>query len=289
MTMTRIDRGSTDDDDHLLGRRRPRVRAHLRRATRAGLAGLHRSRARAALVGPARHDDHRRRDGRPPGGKWRYVSSAPDRDDVAFFGEYLEIDPPEGFEWTFMFDVEGIGPQGGPETHTFEDLGGRTTVTSGRAHGLARESSTAPSRPAWSRARSRPGIGSRRCSPRADRSRQDAGHPMRGVPGSFARVVGAYRLKRSHRRDVLLGRADDLRRRVESGGLAFAQRQPQDLLHPAGPDDRRQADGHVTKPVRLAAEDARHGEDGPLVADDGLNDFGPVPRRPRSTSRPCAR
>jgi len=66
-----------------------------------------------------------------PGGKWRYVSSAPDRDDVAFYGEYLTVEPPARFEWTFMFDVEGIGPQGGPETHTFEDVGdGRTRVTS---------------------------------------------------------------------------------------------------------------------------------------------------------------
>ncbi len=65
-----------------------------------------------------------------PGGKWRYVSSAPDRDDVEFYGEYLEVEPPERFAWTFMFDVEGIGQQGGPETHTFEDLGGRTKVRS---------------------------------------------------------------------------------------------------------------------------------------------------------------
>ena len=65
-----------------------------------------------------------------PGGEWRYVSTAPDRDEVAFYGEYLEIDPPEQFRWTFMFDVEGVGPMGGPETHRFEDLGGRTKVTS---------------------------------------------------------------------------------------------------------------------------------------------------------------
>ena len=65
-----------------------------------------------------------------PGGKWRYVSSAPDRDDVAFFGEYLEIDPPQRFKWTFMFDVEGLGAQGGPETFTFDDVDGRTKVTS---------------------------------------------------------------------------------------------------------------------------------------------------------------
>jgi uncharacterized protein YndB with AHSA1/START domain len=65
-----------------------------------------------------------------PGGRWRYVSHAADRDDVAFYGEYLEIDPIERFRWTFMFDVEGVGPQGGPETHTFEDLGGRTRIRS---------------------------------------------------------------------------------------------------------------------------------------------------------------
>jgi uncharacterized protein YndB with AHSA1/START domain len=65
-----------------------------------------------------------------PGGKWRYISRAPDRDDVSFFGEYLEIEPPERFKWTFMFDVDGLGPQGGPETFIFEDVDGKTKVTS---------------------------------------------------------------------------------------------------------------------------------------------------------------
>jgi uncharacterized protein YndB with AHSA1/START domain len=65
-----------------------------------------------------------------PGGTWRYVSSAPDRDDVEFYGEYLEVDPPRGYKWTFMFDVDGMGPMGGPETFTLEDLGGRTKVVS---------------------------------------------------------------------------------------------------------------------------------------------------------------
>ena len=68
-----------------------------------------------------------------PGGKWRYVSRAADRDDVTFFGEYLEVSPPERLRWTFMFDVDGLGPQGGPETFTLEDLGGRTRVVS-RGH-----------------------------------------------------------------------------------------------------------------------------------------------------------
>ena len=65
-----------------------------------------------------------------PGGKWRYVNSAPDRDDVTFYGEYLDVAPPERFEWTFMFDVEGIGPMGGPESYAFEEIDGKTKVTS---------------------------------------------------------------------------------------------------------------------------------------------------------------
>ena len=65
-----------------------------------------------------------------PGGKWRYVNSDPGRDDVTFYGEYLEVVPIDRYEWTFMFDVEGIGPMGGPETYQFDDLGDRTKVTS---------------------------------------------------------------------------------------------------------------------------------------------------------------
>jgi uncharacterized protein YndB with AHSA1/START domain len=65
-----------------------------------------------------------------PGGKWRYISRASDREEVAFYGEYLEIDPPQGFKWTFMFDVEGVGPMGGPETFTFEEIDGKTKVIS---------------------------------------------------------------------------------------------------------------------------------------------------------------
>jgi uncharacterized protein YndB with AHSA1/START domain len=65
-----------------------------------------------------------------PGGRWRYVSHAPDRDDQAFYGEYLEVEPPKSLKWTFMFDVEGVGPQGGPETFTLEEVDGKTRVTS---------------------------------------------------------------------------------------------------------------------------------------------------------------
>ena len=63
------------------------------------------------------------------GGAWRYISSAADREDVTFYGEYLEIQPPERIKWTFMFDVEGMGPQGGPETLTLDDVDGKTRVT----------------------------------------------------------------------------------------------------------------------------------------------------------------
>jgi uncharacterized protein YndB with AHSA1/START domain len=65
-----------------------------------------------------------------PGGKWRYISHAPDRDDQAFYGEYLEVEPPRSLKWTFMFDIEGVGPQGGPETFTLEEVDGKTKVTS---------------------------------------------------------------------------------------------------------------------------------------------------------------
>ena len=65
-----------------------------------------------------------------PGGRWRYVNSTPDRDDVVFYGEYVEVDPPQRFAWTFMFDVEGVGPQGGPEDHEFTEVDGRTFLRS---------------------------------------------------------------------------------------------------------------------------------------------------------------
>ena len=73
------------------------------------------------------------------GGTWRYRSSAPDREDVIFHGEYLEIEPPERFTWTFLFDVPGLGDQGGPETFAFEDLGDMTKVTSTSRFGSADE------------------------------------------------------------------------------------------------------------------------------------------------------
>ena len=78
--------------------------------------------------GPHRHQTRVAEMDLRPGGKWRYVSVDADGNEFAFYGEYLEIVPPELIRWTFMFDVEGVGPQGGPETLTLEDLGGRTLM-----------------------------------------------------------------------------------------------------------------------------------------------------------------
>jgi uncharacterized protein YndB with AHSA1/START domain len=63
-----------------------------------------------------------------PGGKWRYVSHDRDGQEYTFYGEYLEVVAPERLKWTFMFDVPGVGPQGGPETMTLEEIGGRTKI-----------------------------------------------------------------------------------------------------------------------------------------------------------------
>jgi hypothetical protein len=64
------------------------------------------------MVG-ARHDHDRRGDGRATGG--HYARQPGSRsEDVAFYGEYLEIDPRDA-RWTFMFDVEGVGPMGVPD------------------------------------------------------------------------------------------------------------------------------------------------------------------------------
>ena len=101
-----------------------------------------------------------------PGGKWRYVNSAADRDDVAFYGEYLEVDPPQGYKWTFMFDVEGVGPMGGPETYILEEVDGKTKVTSIGHMGSVEVLEGALCHRHGRRRASRPGTASRPCSPK---------------------------------------------------------------------------------------------------------------------------
>ena len=119
-----------------------------------------------------------------PGGKWRYVSHAGDREDVAFYGEYLEIDPPKGYKWTFMFDVEGVGPQGGPGDVHLRGRRGEDQGHVDRAHGLGRDARRSP--------RERHGRGSRRdlgpprgpaCQELTGPSRPGA--RFRGSPGLF--------------------------------------------------------------------------------------------------------
>ena len=60
------------------------------------------------------------------GGTWRIVHRGADGAEVTFFGEYLEIVRPERIVWTFGFNDN----PGGPETYTFEEHDGKTTVTS---------------------------------------------------------------------------------------------------------------------------------------------------------------
>ncbi len=121
-----------------------------------------------------------------PGGTWRYVSTAPDRDDVVFYGEYLEVTPPAGYKWTFMFDVEASGRREDPRPSSSR----RSTAGRGSRRSATWDpprSSKAPLRPAWSAARSRHGIGSRPCSPRADATR--AGHALGACPAPLTHQV----------------------------------------------------------------------------------------------------
>jgi uncharacterized protein YndB with AHSA1/START domain len=61
-----------------------------------------------------------------PGGTWRIVHRGLEGDETTFYGEYLEIQAPERIVWTFNFD----DTTGGPETYTFEEHDGRTTIMS---------------------------------------------------------------------------------------------------------------------------------------------------------------
>jgi uncharacterized protein YndB with AHSA1/START domain len=60
-----------------------------------------------------------------PGGRWKYICSGPDSDDV-FSGVYREVTPPENLVYTFEFG--GMPGHVIVEHVSFEDLGGRTRV-----------------------------------------------------------------------------------------------------------------------------------------------------------------
>ncbi|HEY7131463.1 MAG TPA: SRPBCC domain-containing protein [Candidatus Limnocylindrales bacterium] len=62
------------------------------------------------------------------GGRWRYVSRAPDRADVPFKGEFLELDPPARLVYTFTVDIPGMSDVVGVITTTLEDVDGQTRL-----------------------------------------------------------------------------------------------------------------------------------------------------------------
>jgi uncharacterized protein YndB with AHSA1/START domain len=62
-----------------------------------------------------------------PGGAWRYVINNPDGGGTAFRGTYREVTPPERIVQTFEW--EGLPGHVSVETAEFEDLGGRTKIT----------------------------------------------------------------------------------------------------------------------------------------------------------------
>jgi len=61
------------------------------------------------------------------GGAWRIVQQGLDGERFVFFGEYTSIRRPEEISWTFGF--EGMEGEPGPETLTFEERDGVTTLT----------------------------------------------------------------------------------------------------------------------------------------------------------------
>ncbi|CAM04957.1 uncharacterized protein YndB with AHSA1/START domain [Saccharopolyspora erythraea NRRL 2338] len=63
-----------------------------------------------------------------PGGRYRFVEHAPDGEDYAFRGEYLEIVEPEKLSYTFEF--EGMPGHVCVDTLVFEEHDGKTTLTS---------------------------------------------------------------------------------------------------------------------------------------------------------------
>lgn len=61
------------------------------------------------------------------GGRWRYVQTDPEGNEYAFHGVYHSIEAPERIVWTFEW--EGMPGHVILESYTFEDVGGKTKVT----------------------------------------------------------------------------------------------------------------------------------------------------------------
>jgi uncharacterized protein YndB with AHSA1/START domain len=62
-----------------------------------------------------------------PGGAWRFLAREADGQEIGFRGIYREVTPPKRIVQTFEW--EGMPGHVIIETATFEDLGGRTRVT----------------------------------------------------------------------------------------------------------------------------------------------------------------
>jgi uncharacterized protein YndB with AHSA1/START domain len=62
-----------------------------------------------------------------PGGAWRFLAREPDGEEMTFRGIYREVTPPERIVQTFEFD--GMPGHVMIDTATFEDVDGRTKVT----------------------------------------------------------------------------------------------------------------------------------------------------------------
>lgn len=62
-----------------------------------------------------------------PGGAWRFVQRAPDGREFAFRGEYREVVPPSRLVYTFEY--EGNPGRVSIATLTFDERGGKTTLT----------------------------------------------------------------------------------------------------------------------------------------------------------------
>jgi uncharacterized protein YndB with AHSA1/START domain len=62
-----------------------------------------------------------------PGGSWRFIQRAPDGSEYAFHGEFRELVAPSRIVQTFEF--EGMPGKVVVDTMTFEDLGGKTRLT----------------------------------------------------------------------------------------------------------------------------------------------------------------
>ena len=66
-----------------------------------------------------------------PGGSWRYAMKATNGQEVAFHGEYREVEPPERLVTTEVYEMPGMAPedlQGTLNTVTLTEGDGRTTV-----------------------------------------------------------------------------------------------------------------------------------------------------------------